>query len=234
MSGHSNSSVLTRRQLLGMDGSHLVQASVGPAGATALLHTDAAQAFAAMREAARQEGIGLSVASGFRSFDRQLAIWNTKARGERACHDDAGNRLDLASMEAWDAVQAILRFSALPGTSRHHWGSDMDVFDEKAVPCDYRLQLVAEEYAEQGPFHAMHNWLEQRAGEFGFFRPYREDRGGIAPEPWHLSYRPLAEQCENAMSASQWAQQTEAVDLAYKETVMAKLHDIFERFVQIP
>ena len=234
MSGHSNSSVLTLRQLLGMDDSHLVQASVGPAGATALLHADAAQAFAAMRKAAQQEGIGLSVASGFRSFDRQLTIWNTKARGERACHDDAGNRLNLASMEAWDSVQAILRFSALPGTSRHHWGSDMDVFDESAVPDNYQLQLVAEEYAGHGPFNTLNVWLQNRAGDFGFFYPYREDRGGIAPEPWHLSYQPLAEQCANAMRASQWVQQMEAVDLAYKETVMAKLHDIFERFVQIP
>jgi hypothetical protein len=41
------------------------------------------------------------------------------------------------------------------------------------------------------------------AGESrGFYRPYAVDRGGVAPERWHLSYAPLAAACERGLSAS--------------------------------
>ncbi len=36
--------------------------------------------------------------------------------------------------------------------------------------------------------------------EFGFYRPYAVDRGGVHPEPWHLSYAPLAQQALAAFS----------------------------------
>ena len=36
----------------------------------------------------------------------------------------------------------ILEWSALPGASRHHWGSEFDVFDLAALPEGYRVQLL--------------------------------------------------------------------------------------------
>jgi hypothetical protein len=59
--------------------------------------------------------------------------------------------------------------------------------------------------APGGVFDRLHRWLDQRmaAGESrGFYRPYVEDRGAIAPERWHLSYAPLAAACERQLSGS--------------------------------
>ena len=105
----------------------------------------------------------------------------------------------MASLSAEQQLHAILRFSAIPGTSRHHWGTDLDVFDAAALPQDYQLQLSPQEVAPGGMFDPLHCWLDQRmaAGEVhGFFRPYGQDRGGVAPERWHLSYAPMAAGCE--------------------------------------
>ncbi len=89
--------------------------------------------------------------SSFRDFERQLAIWNGKCRGER-------DLLDRGRASGWmpaaldqDAlVSAILLWSALPGASRHHWGTDMDVIDAAAVPAGAAVQLEPAEYAPGG------------------------------------------------------------------------------------
>ena len=101
-------------------------------------------------------GFDLRVASGFRSFDRQLAIWNGKAAGSRPIHDDVGLPIDRGALGEDELIAAILRFSALPGASRHHWGSDMDVYDAAAVPEGYAVQLSPAEVADDGPFGALH------------------------------------------------------------------------------
>ena len=98
------------------------------------LQSDCWRALGALRGKAARKGFDLQVASGFRSFDRQLTIWNGKARGERPVHDDEGLPVNLDRLSPVERVTAILRFSALPGASRHHWGTDVDVFDAAALP----------------------------------------------------------------------------------------------------
>ncbi len=145
--------------------------------------------------AARHEGFSLAVASSFRSFDRQLTIWSDKVAGRRAVLDSDGCPLCVEQLSEEDLLWAILRWSALPGASRHHWGTDLDVYDAAAVEQDYQLQLIPEEYTGTGPFAAFTAWLDQRIAQgraFGFFKPYAVDMGGIAPEPWHISYQPQA------------------------------------------
>ena len=83
----------------------------------------------------------LQPASSFRDFERQQLIWNGKFSGERKVHDDAGNPLDLALLDDWQKAQAILRWSALPGGSRHHWGTEIDIFDPDLLPQGQSLQL---------------------------------------------------------------------------------------------
>ncbi len=50
-----------------------------------------------------------------------------------------------------------------------------------------------EEYAPGGVFARLDGWLAANAAKHGFFRPYTTWRGGVQPEPWHLSYAPVAE-----------------------------------------
>ncbi|MCB9651596.1 MAG: M15 family metallopeptidase [Deltaproteobacteria bacterium] len=76
-------------------------------------------------------------------------------------------------------LRAILNWSALPGGSRHHWGTEMDVVDLAAVPPDYRVRLLPDEVAPGGPFHPLHQWLDENLERFGFFRPYARLQGGM-------------------------------------------------------
>src|SRR5690554_7817570 len=62
-----------------------------------------------------------------------------------------------------------------------------------------RLQLVPAEYEDGGPCYKLHQWLQQNARDYGFFFPYARYQGGVAAEPWHLSYAPLALPCQNAI-----------------------------------
>ena len=109
-------------------------------------------------------------------------------------------RCSIAQAASWSvraldepaAVEAILLWSALPGASRHHWGTDVDVVDRSACPPGYRPQLMTAEFAPRGIFAKLDGWLAANMGHFGFFRPYTRDRGGVLPEPWHLSYAPVS------------------------------------------
>lgn len=88
-----------------------------------------------------------------------------------------------------------MTFSALPGASRHHWGTDFDFIDQAALVGqfqDYQVQLTPDEYNDSGPFAGLHNWLRQHAQDFNFHFPYMDHQGGISEEPWHLSYTPKA------------------------------------------
>ena len=198
------------------------------------VHSDLLAPLQALREIAQQAGHDLAIASAYRGFDRQLLIWNAKARGERPVLSLEGKVLDLETLSDWEKVQAILTWSALPGASRHHWGSDLDVFNPLCMPPDYQLQLTQAEYLE-GVQCNFNQWLSQLldAGRSDFFRPYQRYTGGIAPEPWHISYRPLADQCQAALTRDVLADALETADLCLKSCVLNHLDEILERFVRI-
>tara|TARA_B110000503_G_scaffold37745_3_gene61752 strand:- start:13154 stop:13882 length:729 start_codon:yes stop_codon:yes gene_type:complete len=230
-------SALNPRQLMGLDDSHLVPLPDGHR-----LQEEVAQAFAALEGAARQSGYELVIASSFRPFSRQLAIWNGKVDGSHPVHDDEGRAVLMARLSPQEKLHAILRFSAIPGTSRHHWGTDLDVYDAAVMPSDYRLQLSPQEVAAGGLFDPLHCWLDERmaAGEsYGFYRPYDNDRGGVAPERWHLSYAPLsvdcAQQCDRTLLAADcWSGDEMAQELLLREEIDASFEDIMERYVRVP
>ena len=195
------------------------------------LHYAAATSFLAMRDAAAQSGIDLVAASSFRDFDRQLAIWNAKWRGERPLLDRAGLPLDAASLDAGARIDAILCWSALPGGSRHHWGTDCDVIDAAALPQGYRVQLVPEEYAPGGVFARLTPWLDENMGRFGFYRPYASSHCGAGVEPWHLSYWPVADEALQALTLPVLRRAVAASDLLGKEQVLERLPEIYTRFI---
>lgn len=166
------------------------------------LQAKAAEAFMAMRADATKDGIDLAVASSWRDFLRQRRIWNAKCQLQKPLLDTSGQRMDGRSLDLQARIEAILRWSAMPGASRHHWGTDLDVFDQTALG-SAELQLVPAEYAPGGPCARLHAWLQRHMHEFGFYQPYRTDRGGVSPEPWHLSYAPLAVACERQLDCDQ-------------------------------
>ncbi len=188
-----------------------------------------------LQRRAAAAGFDLRVASSYRSFERQRLIWNNKALGLRPVLDSQGVPLELSTMSERDIMLAILRWSALPGASRHHWGTDIDVYDASRMAPDYQLQLTVAETQGDGPFAEFHCWLsdELRSSPGDFFRPYAQDRGGIAPEPWHLSYAPRADELAQYYSEALLREQLVQTELQFKNTVLENLSDIYQRFIRI-
>jgi LAS superfamily LD-carboxypeptidase LdcB len=227
---------LEPRQLTGADDSHLVELAGGHR-----LQRAAAEAFLRLQRDAFEAGFDLAIASSFRSFQRQLLIWNGKAGGERPVHDDRGAPVALDALPPPARLRAILRYSALPGASRHHWGTDLDVYDAGALAEGESVQLLPAEVAPGGVFDALHRWLDGRmaaGASHGFYRPYGRDRGGVAPERWHLSFAPLAQDCGRRFDAALlrecWARELGPGALALREEAEAALEEIVERYIEVP
>lgn len=215
-------------ELTGRARSHLVEA--GAPGC--LLHRDAAAAFLAMCAAAARAGIGLEAASSFRDFARQRDIWNAKFRGERPLLDAAGRKVESAKLSDRQRVDTILLWTALPGASRHHWGTDLDAIDRRALVAGRPVQLVSHEYEPGGVFAELTGWLDKHMRRYGFYRPYDAGSQGTAPEPWHLSFAPVARQAERQLDVATLAAALRGQGVLGEACVLQQLGGIHERFVR--
>ena len=138
-------------------------------------------AFLKMKNEALKSGIKLEIVSGYRSFDRQKKIWNRKF--------ELNLEKGLTSLEN---IHEIMKYSTIPGTSRHHWGTDIDIIDSnEKVDGDVLLTKL---YLNNGPFSKMYKWLTNNSKRFGFCEVYTNNinRKGFLFEPWHFSYAPLS------------------------------------------
>jgi LAS superfamily LD-carboxypeptidase LdcB len=224
---------MTPANLTGQDETHLCSAEDAE-WLTVSVHREVVDPFRELASAAANAGFDLAILSGFRSFDKQLSIWNRKARGELAVLDSDARALDITTLSDRELVFSILRWSALPGASRHHWGTDLDVYDAAARPAGYEIELIPSEYESGGMFAPLSNWLDERIANgsaFGFFRPYDRDRNGVAPERWHLSYAPLSSVYERLLTPALLRQTIESADMMLKDVVLAHLDGIVTRFV---
>lgn len=217
-------------QLIGCDESHLVDYQGHK------VHAEVVHPLTQLRQQAAAAGFDLAIASGFRSFARQQWIWDQKAQGLRPLLDDDGQPLAALQLSEQQRLFAILRWSALPGASRHHWGTDIDVYDAAALAPGERVQLTVAETTKDGPFVEFHRWLDNHLGAETnpFFRPYVRPAGGVAPEPWHLSYAPLARKMQNELTLSTLRSVVAASDILLKEVALKHLAEIYERFVCVP
>jgi LAS superfamily LD-carboxypeptidase LdcB len=219
--------------LVGKDESHLCSAADAEWLGTAI-HQDVVEPFRQLRAAAAESGFDVAILSGFRSFETQLSIWNRKARGELAVLDSNVVPLDIKQLTDQELMFAILRWSALPGASRHHWGTDIDVYDANARPVGYEIELIPTEYDAEGMFSPFSVWLDERIAtgtSVGFFRPYDLDRNGVAPERWHISYAPLSTQYQKSLNPQLLRTTIESADILLKDVVLANLDEIVDRFV---
>jgi hypothetical protein len=197
-----------------------------------VLHRDVGRAFARMRAAAARAGHDLVPVSAFRDFDTQVRIWNQKWRGERPLYARDGRRLEAARLRPAARVAAILAWSAPPGASRHHWGTDLDVYDPTALAPGERYAMVPAEYAPGGPFARLGAWLDANMARFGFYRPYATDRGGVMPEPWHLSHAPTAREFSRRMRLATLRSAIEGSEIEGKGALLAALPGIYARYVR--
>ena len=197
-----------------------------------VLHPATARAFLRLRRAAARAGFELMPASSFRDFDTQVRIWNEKWTGQRALLDRNSRPLKASSLKPAARVAAILLWSAPPGASRHHWGTDLDVFDRAALRKGQSLQLVPAEYAAGGPFARLNGWLTEHMETYGFYRPYVTDRGGVKPEPWHLSHWPTALDAQRRFRLATLRAAIEFADVQGKDALLKALPRVYARYVR--
>ena len=219
--------MLNELELTGRARSHVVQRD----DLGAALHADALEPYLAMKAEAARDGIEIAITSAFRDFAAQQRIWNLKWNGERPLYDDQGCERNHAALTDIDLMEAILCWSALPGGSRHHWGSEIDVVDRAAMPEGYRVQLLPAEAAPGGIFHPLHRWLDSNMGRYGFFRPYRTFRGGVHVEPWHLSYGGVSVEALTALTPEIVARAVQESDMLGKDLVLQRLDELHARYI---
>ncbi len=145
------------------------------------LRKEAHDAFIEMKRAAYTGGIDLKIVSSYRSFERQQLIFERKYQ-----------KYTNEGMQPLDAINKIIEYSTIPGTSRHHWGTDIDVIDGyKKVEGDV---LVPSKYNEGEPFADFKKWMDENSEKFGFCLVYTNNpkRRGFKYEPWHYSYAPIS------------------------------------------
>jgi len=79
-------------------------------------------------------------------------------------------------------LQGILRFSAVPGASRHHWMTDVDF-----------NSTTSSDWEGSGKLAPLGAWLSPNACSQGFVQAYPPGRsGGHNVEQWHYSYAPIS------------------------------------------
>ncbi len=137
------------------------------------LNSEVLTAFANMHQEALKANISLRVVSGTRNFDEQKTIWENKWKKE-----------DLKNHSARQIALKILEYSSMPSTSRHHWGTDVDI------------NSVESSYFRKEPGLTEYAWLTKNAHRFGFYQTYtskENGRTGYSVEEWHWSYLPLSD-----------------------------------------
>lgn len=147
------------------------------------LRQEVYDAFLKMRAAAAKEGLTMTIRSATRNFDYQKGIWERKWTGARKLSSGANAAQAFPDPKA--RALEILKYSSMPGTSRHHWGTDLD------------LNAFNNEYFETGPGQKLYTWMQAHAAEYGFCQPYspkgEERPHGYNEEKWHWSYLPTAQ-----------------------------------------
>lgn len=142
--------------------------------------------FVKMHDAAMKDGINLNIISATRNFEKQKSIWEAKWTGARKIENGANAAKKYPDFKT--RALKILEYSSMPGSSRHHWGTDVDLNDLD----NYTF--------EQGPGKKVYDWMVKHAHEYGFCQPYSKksaDGGrstGYNEEKWHWSYMPIAKQ----------------------------------------
>lgn len=137
--------------------------------------------FNLMKKAAKESGFNIHVVSSYRSYTHQNGIWERKYKNYRN-----------QGLSHQKTIEKIIEYSTIPGTSRHHWGTDLDIIDStKGIPSN---PLSETHFNEGGRMHKFKLWLDENSEKFGFYLVYTNTKGrkGFAYEPWHFSYKPLS------------------------------------------
>lgn len=145
------------------------------------IRKEAFDAFTKMRNAAQKDKILIKVVSSYRNFAHQNRIWERKYKA-----------YTQQGLSPEKAIDKIIEYSTIPGTSRHHWGTDMDLIDGNVA--QPKNVLSPAHFEGHGNYVKFKKWMDNHSRDFGFYLVYtdRPGRKGFKYEPWHYSYKPLS------------------------------------------
>ena len=180
------------------------------------MRKDAYQAFTKLAEAALKSGHKLVIKSATRNFDYQKNIWEKKWIGETTLED--GTKASSIK-KSKKRAEKILQYSSMPGTSRHHWGTDID------------LNNLNNKYFESGEGKALYEWLQKNAILYGFCQVYspkgKMRKTGYNEEKWHWSYMPVS----SVLSKMAGQKVTNAMITGFKGSETAMEIDMVKNYI---
>ncbi|WP_055447977.1 M15 family metallopeptidase [Lacinutrix mariniflava] len=147
------------------------------------LRKEAFTAFKQMQTEALKSNIKIGAVSSYRSFAHQKRIWERKFKSNQA-----------KGLSTTENIKKIIEYSTIPGTSRHHWGTDIDIYQTNVK--QPRGLLLEGNFHNNGAFCKLKEWMDKHAKDYGFYLVYTDlpNRKGFKYEPWHYSYKPLSSQ----------------------------------------
>ena len=143
---------------------------------------EVAKQFELMKADAQKAGFKIQVISSYRNYTYQNGIWERKYKANQA-----------KKIAAKENIEKIIEYSTIPGTSRHHWGTDLDIIDgTRGIPAD---PLNEKHFNEGGSMHKFKLWLDENASKYCFYLvyTYNSARKGFQYEPWHFTYKAISE-----------------------------------------
>lgn len=145
------------------------------------LRKEAYDAFIKLSAKALESDIHIQSVSSYRGFEHQNRIWQRKYE-----------RYTSMGLSPKESLKKIIEYSTIPGTSRHHWGTDIDLIDGNVTQPNNVLH--PNHFEGSGCFSKFKSWMDTNANDFGFYLVYTnsKERKGFKYEPWHYSYQPLS------------------------------------------
>ncbi len=121
-------------------------------------------------ESAKKDGLQLRVVSGYRSYDKQVQVFNSWVNKELK---------KKPRMTRSQAEEVANTYSARPGHSEHQLGTVVDVLSAEN---NYQFSLE--------PHFRYPAWLESNAHCYNFKISYGKNSTEYQYEPWHLRWYP--------------------------------------------
>jgi D-alanyl-D-alanine carboxypeptidase len=146
------------------------------------LQEQAMTAWRRLQATADQEGVQLELVSAYRSVDRQRQIFLRELRAlslQQQGREYTGQEIAAGVADRW--IKEVLRYSSIPGFSKHHSGYTIDISDPSSGH-------GFTEFAQTRGFTwiSAHNYLN--AKRFGFIPSYPAGAVGQGPEPEPWEY----------------------------------------------
>lgn len=164
--------------LVGKKNGRLPAKMLGEIKPSGFMHHKAARAWAAMRAAAKKDGVVLGHVGDYRPYAEQEALF--RARFSTRPTGRTPEVVRVWNGQRWYLKQGVA-LAAVPGTSNHGWGLAIDA----ALVVKGQTVTISSDPDGSGPMKSGVEWLLKNAARFGFCW---EIASGALVEPWHIVY----------------------------------------------